>query len=74
MVQWDNPLCDQKDCILYKVSLYALCDLGLSWLRFEHQTFRMRGQRSNPPHHRYGRDICGIFTKTHFTLIYSIMH
>ena len=23
--------------------------LGLSWLGFEHQTFRMRGKRSYPP-------------------------
>ena len=29
-------------------------DLGLSRLRFKHPTFRLRGKRSNPLHHRHG--------------------
>ena len=29
-------------------------DLVLSWLNFEHPTFRMRGERSNPLRHRRG--------------------
>ena len=48
MVQWDHPPCDHKDCILYKVFLYMLCDLGLFWQGIEHQTFRMRGLVPNP--------------------------
>ena len=27
-------------------------DLGLSWLGFEHPTFRLRGERFNPLRHR----------------------
>ena len=33
-------------------------DLGLSQLGFEHQTFRLRGQRSNPLRHRRCRIRC----------------
>ena len=37
-----------------ELSLPVFYDLGLSRLGFEHQTFRLRGQRSNPLCHRRG--------------------
>ena len=37
-----------------ELSLYLFYDLGLSWLGFEHLTFRLRGVRSNPLRHRRG--------------------
>ena len=36
------------------LSLICFFDLGLSRMWFEHQTLRLRGQRSNPLHHRHG--------------------
>ena len=37
---------------------YLFWDLVLSRLGFEHPTFRLRGERSNPMHHRRGHMKC----------------
>ena len=43
-------------CRAFDTAAVSTCfyDLGLSLLKFEHQIFRLRGERSNPLRHRCG--------------------
>ena len=58
--QWGEDRDTNTYCQAFDIAAVTTCfnDLSLSRLGFEHQTFRLQGERSNPQLHRRGTTFC----------------